>query len=807
MSCNIRIPLQQIIDDVAAALSDGFIKTDNAVLTEAVLNEVTIRGDISVDTAARNALCAILQTCGITAVELEWLDRPTVADMVAVSSLVGGEIVVTWQDLDALIAAGIVGKVSASDVSVAGGGSQEDKNTEFRNELDALPFENGVLADTFVIATANGVGTVARTQRDVNADTVHIKDFGAKCDGITDDTIAFQTAILYAQDTLSELHLKGRILVTNQLELTSKLWLKGNGAEIIFDNAEVDSLGNAEKGLFSFNGALKMSGSRLESFKTTFVQQVPKNQHVFIFNKSYIVDLDIYDITVFDATGCIMWMIGNGDIYNPAFHNPHWDSIRGYNVGGLIGQASSSRMWSAGGYLSRFNIENSINSTSPQPVMAQMTGFRLAELNNWILEGAGHPLTKGGILIDGNRNTINNLYIEVVSNNLEFSFHSKQAITVNKMFANGTDKVILSGGHSKLHAIDITNISTDIVLSNGATVEIDAPYSHDDSVFNDVRPTIPRSKIGQVTLDNLSTNAQCRYSHNPEYDISWFKAGEYIDFATPQERTIDGTKVRLGAATQTKLTPVNEEGLGRVSKLTTTKTNGAAYLDLYIDIPPSMRGSQVIIGARVKVVSSQVIPVGTELFNNGLVFNNIGSNETGAYKKIVRSNNRMVALNTWQDMYVVLGEVQGNFGVQLFAFVGLSGVDFTDVEVHIADFKVSIGQELPNLAVANNEPVTLRAPTMPVEGYYMQGDIVYNTGTEDVTGWRRKTTGMGNTLGTDWIAFGEAVTEEIPTLTSGPTAQRPTGVEVGFNYFDTTLAIPIYYKAVGEWVNSTGEVV
>lgn len=165
MSCNIRIPLQQIIDDVAAALSDGFIKTDNAVLTEAVLNEVTIRGDISVDTAARNALCAILQSCGITAIELEWLDRPTVADMVVVSEVVAGEVVVSWKDLDSLVP------------------SQEEINTYIRNELDALPFEEGVLADTFVVKTANGVGQVARTQRDVNSSVIYPEDYGAIGDG------------------------------------------------------------------------------------------------------------------------------------------------------------------------------------------------------------------------------------------------------------------------------------------------------------------------------------------------------------------------------------------------------------------------------------------------------------------------------------------------------------------------------------------------------------------------------------------------------------------------------------------------
>ena len=73
-------------------------------------------------------------------------------------------------------------KVRAQDVSTLDGSTQDVKNTEFRNELDALPFDGGVLADTFVTATKNGLGTVARTQREVNSEVISIRDFGALCD-------------------------------------------------------------------------------------------------------------------------------------------------------------------------------------------------------------------------------------------------------------------------------------------------------------------------------------------------------------------------------------------------------------------------------------------------------------------------------------------------------------------------------------------------------------------------------------------------------------------------------------------------
>lgn len=58
--------------------------------------------------------------------------------------------------------------------------------------------EGGVIADTFVTATPNGVGAVARTQRDVNADVIHVLDFGADPTGVEDSYDAIMAAIKHA---------------------------------------------------------------------------------------------------------------------------------------------------------------------------------------------------------------------------------------------------------------------------------------------------------------------------------------------------------------------------------------------------------------------------------------------------------------------------------------------------------------------------------------------------------------------------------------------------------------------------------
>lgn len=39
------------------------------------------------------------------------------------------------------------------------------------------------------------------------------------------------------------------------------------------------------------------------------------------------------------------------------------------------------------------------------------------------------------------------------------------------------------------------------------------------------------------------------------------------------------------------------------------------------------------------------------------------------------------------------------------------------------------------------------------------------------------------------------------------TSNRPTNVLVGFQYFDSTLSKPIYYKGNNEWVDATGATV
>ncbi len=82
--------------------------------------------------------------------------------------------------------------------------------------IDATVIANGAITDTLVAATAKGAGTVARTQRSVNADINTVKDYGAKGDGIANDASAFTAAPdgIYVPDGVYRINsdAKGRIV-------------------------------------------------------------------------------------------------------------------------------------------------------------------------------------------------------------------------------------------------------------------------------------------------------------------------------------------------------------------------------------------------------------------------------------------------------------------------------------------------------------------------------------------------------------------------------------------------------------------
>jgi len=105
--------------------------------------------------------------------------------------------------------------------------------------------------------TAPFTGAVARTNRDKMGDLMDVADFKAKCDGSTDDSVAFQTAANAATSRGQGLQFHGHCVVNSQINVAvsspSGFTLYGNGSELIshgnnlFNVTKVGSSGYASR--------------------------------------------------------------------------------------------------------------------------------------------------------------------------------------------------------------------------------------------------------------------------------------------------------------------------------------------------------------------------------------------------------------------------------------------------------------------------------------------------------------------------------------------------------------------------------
>ncbi|WP_157917239.1 glycosyl hydrolase family 28-related protein [Escherichia coli] len=76
-------------------------------------------------------------------------------------------------------------------------------------------------------------GSVAITQHDKNAQIINLQDFGAKCDGVTDDTVAIQAAVAAAHTGVRIVQPAGVCLTSQPLSFTSPaFWYGDDGARI-----------------------------------------------------------------------------------------------------------------------------------------------------------------------------------------------------------------------------------------------------------------------------------------------------------------------------------------------------------------------------------------------------------------------------------------------------------------------------------------------------------------------------------------------------------------------------------------------
>lgn len=605
-----------------------------------------------------------------------------------------------------------------------------------------------------------GTGAVATTLQSKLRETVSVKDFGCVCDGVTDDTLNFRKAVNHAMDTGVRLLTLGQLRITDEIEINKTVWISGTGTAspdfgkteslIKFDNNAVDGSGNATKALFRFTNAnlYKVAGCQIENLVVKHIQQTPKSQHTIIIDTLYTEDLQFRNIRVDDATGYIFWMTGSGGNYQPGLHNPTFTNINGRNVGGIFGQSASAKTWIVGADVQQINLEVAINPVSPGAILCDFSGFRVSTFDNFILEGTGAAATTTTIKNTGPLNTYTSIWIEFPTNPQTYTFDTTATVELNgflspgKIKASEAETVVTCRGLSA----DWTSNTDRVELLRGARIVVEQTFSY--GYYNVTRPVVPINQAGRVKFRDTPTAAGASYSH--DYSRCLFKLdraksitvptsaaplalNSYVEietFGTPSILIYPGLSGQEG-----RVLTVNPYGSDNVPKIRFRVKNLADYY-----------GASLVIGIRYAVSTSDT---GSTM--------RIPEYVSGAAENVTVSNlpNMTHISNVYtrgsgaQNSYISVGQVSGDVVFELANITGATGVH----SIVISDIQVWLGNNLPSLDGYSIDPLTWRAADIPGLGYHVAGDVIFNNSGAATNGWRRKTTGSGNTLGTDWIAF------------------------------------------------------
>ena len=604
-----------------------------------------------------------------------------------------------------------------------------------------------------------------------------VRAFGAKCDGITDDTASFQAAINSVKESGMKLIIPGSMLITSQITIDKSIWLEGLGepghnhdkpvATIIFSNGEVDGNGNATKSLFRIEDtyAYKLQSLKFKNITVIHNNQTPKNQHTIYNNGAMINKFSIATLTVYNATGSIIFL-NEKTLYHPEMDMIEWNGITGINVGGIIGQSGLNNTWVATGYVRHINAEVTINPVSPQAIICDFSGFRNVTFESFIFQGNGAIGTHTALKFTCSKNIVNGIWIEYPVNPPLYFIDSRDCIILNNLTGvSPLTKIKAVGRYTIItfNGMDCNDSVQNIFeLVNGAQVQIKKAYSAYTSASfgegDNKRPFVPTNLTGRVKVENANNWDGGSYSH--DISIPIFQLTKGIPF-----RVVPSPGQKMNSYVTIKQfgpSPIVDSVLdvteGRVIRIVPTGSDMVNNIQFDIKIPSDFIGSSLTVGVRYKIESSNAVgdiyvPIVYEGGSSSNTSNGIGTPSANNRTSINCLNKR----NVWINGYFSIGETAS----AISSFFLYQGRNLTTPHViYISDIQINLGSQLPSLRGYSIDPVIYWDNQKPTVGYFVTGDIIYNDtpailGTAGskyiLNGWRRITTGTGNSLNQDWV--------------------------------------------------------
>lgn len=168
----------------------------------------------------------------------------------------------------------------------------------------------GNLNDLVTSAKSNIVSAINETFN-INdyQDVVGVKQFGAKCDGVTDDSDAFINAINACEGKV--LVINGDMKISKPIPITHPIIIRGN-SHTIYTASNFNTTGGliGERQVFLINGA---NGVKIENLTINCINTANINSGILINNSSRV---ELNGIHIFDTLGVAVWIRADNQYIN-----------------------------------------------------------------------------------------------------------------------------------------------------------------------------------------------------------------------------------------------------------------------------------------------------------------------------------------------------------------------------------------------------------------------------------------------------------------------------------------------------------
>lgn len=745
MSCNNSIPLQTVADQVADLLSANYVDRDDPRIINGVFTAPSIRGGFLLDPTAKLAFCGFVQECGvIPPYGKAWIDLPAYPDKMLVSREELGETILQWQGINEVVE----GTSAWAEVS-----NQAKYNVGIDSVAD-LPTDptpttgTRVHVKSYYTGAQKGGGffTYDSAKSAINDNGLVINGWVREdTTNITpDDFGILGTGLVDVSAAF-----KAMLITCFTKKITVNTLL---GTVYLIDDITLDGLSDFK---FNCNGTLK----RRDNLPTKGTVYNPANAtSTLTLLNCKNVDIPIIRFDGNHINNHCRVTVPYNDEYNQEFrYGLVLTSCKDVNIGKFYGhRASGDSIFILGNDSKNINIDflyaDSLDDNGNYIALGRnpisILGGKHIRLGTVLIFGVGHSTMPGGLDIEPD----NGRYVsDVVVDNIYCLSSGMNPLGIVSKYYNGD---AIKNVHIKYAIVEAMPTTEPIRLVNfaGCTdVDIDylkvigTPSTY--SIYAGISGTkqaVRGLRIKHAEVDTCGLGFTADNIYDSDINLI------IKDGYTGLVRLYTSENVRVN--------------LKKANFHAASVEAAKIYFRIY-GTTGSMAKNITLSGD----ISKDIATIGTS--HRAVVYGGTAANA----KNITLKD---LDLTGW---WVVSSKViSGDTDFRVVNCKGLSEATPAMIATP-AILRVAKGDY-----IKNSEPTVIN----DADGSYV------------VTGWTI-------TESNDVVSNAPKVAhkEMVTAIKSGTTAQRPTGIAVGYQYFDSTLGKPIYFKSAGVWVDATGATV